>query len=96
MVHAASTVSESTGSRFNGPWDRRHTTTFRPRRKYPPLSVFLNPSLELFAVELTLPTRVLLFGVRVVEQSGATLFREEFSHRAISADFHGAELVQLP
>ena len=60
------------------------------------MRVILNASFKLLTVELTLPTRVLLFGVRVVEESGAALFSEEFGHRGVSADFHGAELVKLP
>lgn len=60
------------------------------------MRVFLNPSFELLTVELALPTRVLLFGVRVVKESGAALFSEELDHRGVSADFHGAKLVKLP
>ena len=61
-----------------------------------PVRVFSNPSFQFFTVELTLSTRVLLFGVRVVEESGAALFSEEFCQRSVSTDFHGAELVKLP
>ena len=61
-----------------------------------PVRVFSNPSFQFFTVELTLSTRVLLFGVRVVEESGAALFSEEFCQRGVSTDFHGAELMKLP
>jgi len=85
------TVSRSTGPRNDCP-----SYYFICERKNPPLRVFLNPSFELLTVELTLPTGVLLFSVRVVKESGAALSSEELDHRSVSADFHGAELVKLP
>lgn len=64
--------------------------------KNSPGNILLHAARKLLLVQLCDAARVFLLGIRVAEQCSTAMLVEELVRGGVSADFHGAQLIELP